>query len=376
MPEFERRTGIKVDVQQIPWTAAHEKLLTAYVGEATPDVAQVGNTWIPEFAALNAIDDLTPYVGVSEIVKQDDYFAGIWDTNVIGDRVYGLPWYVDTRVLFYRSDLVPQPPRTWSEWVSTMERLKKEGRYGILLPTSEWAQATILALQNGSPLLKEGGRYGAFRDPEFVKAFEFYLSLFERGYAPKLSASQISNKFQQFAEGDFAMFMSGPWDVGECRARLPKDLPWMTAPLPAPDGQPWPGLSLAGGSSLVIFRQSTRKGAAWKLIEYLSEPAQQARFYELLRDLPARKSAWAAPALQDDPHLRAFRQQLERVVPLPKVPESERIVTIVFEQAERAIRGQLTAQQAVAALDREADKVLTKRRWMLARAAERGAHAQ
>src|SRR5438876_10721626 len=39
MPEFEREhAGVHVRVQQIPWTAAHEKLLTAYVGRATPDV--------------------------------------------------------------------------------------------------------------------------------------------------------------------------------------------------------------------------------------------------------------------------------------------------------------------------------------------------
>jgi multiple sugar transport system substrate-binding protein len=42
-------------VQQIPWTAAHEKLLTAYVGESTPDIAQMGNTWIPEFHAVRAL---------------------------------------------------------------------------------------------------------------------------------------------------------------------------------------------------------------------------------------------------------------------------------------------------------------------------------
>jgi multiple sugar transport system substrate-binding protein len=371
MPEFERRTGIKVDVQQIPWTAAHEKLLTAYVGEATPDVAQVGNTWIPEFSALRAIEDLTARASSSRVVRQDDYFPGIWDTNVIAGRVYGMPWYVDTRVLFYRTDVIPQPPRTWSEWVATMDRLKQEGRYAILLPTSEWAQPTILALQMGSPLLKDDGRYGAFRDPEFVRAFEFYLSLFRRGYAPSLSASQISNKYQQFAAGDFAMFISGPWDVGESRDRLPKSVPWMTAPLPTPDGKPWPGLSLAGGSSLVIFKDSPRKEAAWKLIEYLSEPEQQARFYELLRDLPARKSAWSAPALQNDPYLQAFRLQLERVMPLPKVPESERIVTLIFEQADRAIRGQVSVEQAVTALDTVTNEVLTKRRWMI----ERGARA-
>ena len=54
---FERdNPGIRVRVQQIPWTAAHEKLLTAHVGDATPDIAQLGNTWIAEFAAL--IDEL------------------------------------------------------------------------------------------------------------------------------------------------------------------------------------------------------------------------------------------------------------------------------------------------------------------------------
>src|SRR5687768_17651934 len=41
IPEFERRNpGIRVRVQQVPWSAAHEKLLTAYVGESTPDVSQ------------------------------------------------------------------------------------------------------------------------------------------------------------------------------------------------------------------------------------------------------------------------------------------------------------------------------------------------
>jgi multiple sugar transport system substrate-binding protein len=45
----EEQPGIEVKVQQIPWTAAHEKLLTAYVGDATPDLAQLGNSWIAEF---------------------------------------------------------------------------------------------------------------------------------------------------------------------------------------------------------------------------------------------------------------------------------------------------------------------------------------
>src|SRR5207244_11212513 len=112
MPEFERRTGIAVDVQQIPWTAAHEKLLTAYVGDATPDVAQMGNTWVPEFHAVGALEPLTSRL-VHSSIEQRNYFPGIWATNEVDGVAYGVPWYVDTRVLFYRTDLVPKPPRTW-----------------------------------------------------------------------------------------------------------------------------------------------------------------------------------------------------------------------------------------------------------------------
>ena len=56
LPEFERsHPGIRVDLQQIPWTAAHEKLLTAFAGDTLPDVCQLGNTWIPEFALLGTL---------------------------------------------------------------------------------------------------------------------------------------------------------------------------------------------------------------------------------------------------------------------------------------------------------------------------------
>ena len=54
IPGFEKEhPDIHVEVQQIPWTAAHEKLLTAYVGDATPDIAMLGNTWVPEFVAAS-----------------------------------------------------------------------------------------------------------------------------------------------------------------------------------------------------------------------------------------------------------------------------------------------------------------------------------
>jgi multiple sugar transport system substrate-binding protein len=375
VPEFERRhPGIRVRVQQIPWTAAHEKLLTAFVGEATPDVAQLGNTWVPEFVALGALEELAPWVAGSAVIHEADIFPGIWQTNVVDGRLYGVPWYVDTRVLFYRTDILAAAgydsvPSTWEGWREALRRMKAvmgPARHPILLPTNEWPQPVILGMQGGAPLLRDDGRYGNFRDPRFRAGFEFYVSLFREGLAPAVSASEIANRYQEFAEGNVAMMITGPWEIGEFRRRLPAELQdrWMTAPLPGPDG---PGLSLAGGSSLVVFRRSPRKDAAWKLIEFLSEPAQQVRFYELTGDLPPRREAWADPALAGNPYARAFREQLERVVPLPKVPEAELIVTKVFEQGERAARGAASVDEALRALDAEVDRILEKRRWLLTR---------
>jgi multiple sugar transport system substrate-binding protein len=376
IPEFERRNpGIRVEVQQMPWTAAHEKLLTAHVGEATPDIAQMGNSWIPEFHAVKGLEDLSPLVEQSSTLKPENYFPGIWATNVIAGKVYGIPWYVDTRVLFYRTDILasagwPKPPTTWSEWLRAMEDVKQylgEGKYPILFPTNEWAQPILLGMQQNSRFLRDGDRYGAFSEPAFALGFNFYVEAFRRGYAPVVSASQVANIYQQFGEGDFAMFITGPWNVGEFSRRLPAGMKdrWNTAPLPAPDGARSPGASLAGGSSLIIFRDSEKKEAAWKLIEFLSEPEQQVKFYELTGDLPARRDAWNHPSLTSDPKFAAFREQLENVQPTPMVPEWEQIVTAVAEHAESAIRGQRTTQEALTALDRRTDQILAKRRWVL-----------
>ena len=156
--EFERgHPGVRIRVQQIPWSAAHEKLLTAIVGRATPDIAQMGNTWIPEMVTLGAIAPLVITLADSS------YFPGIVATNVVNDTLYGLPWYVDTRVLFYRKDILARAgyramPESWAGWREAMLAIKRTmgpGHYAIFLPMNEWPPMAILGLQAGSPLVIE-----------------------------------------------------------------------------------------------------------------------------------------------------------------------------------------------------------------------------
>ena len=371
---FERENpGVRVEVQQMPWSAAHEKLLTAYVGRSTPDVTQLGNTWISEFAALRALEPLDRWIAGSDVIRAPAYFPGIWDTNVIGGVPYGIPWYVDTRVLFYRRDLLARAgyaemPKTWSGWRSAMEALVRAqgpGHYAIFLPTNEWPQPMILGLQTGAGLLADDGTRGAFESPEFRRAFHFYIDLFRAGLAPPVSNNQIANLYQEFARGTFSMVITGPWMLGEFSNRLPAELAgaWSTAPLPGPDG---PGLSMAGGASLVVLRASRHKAEAWKLVEFLSRPEQQLQFARLSGDLPARTEAWGDTAYTNDPRIRAFGEQLARTASWPKVPEWEEIAIRLQNQVERAVRGAAPPDSVLADLDREVDRMLEKRRWLRA----------
>jgi multiple sugar transport system substrate-binding protein len=85
----------------------------------------------------------------------------------------------------------------------------------------------------------------------------------------------------------------------------------------------------------------------------------------LTGNLPARRTAWKAPALANDPYLPAFREQLERVQPLPKVPEWENIASEMYKHGEASVQGSMTIPQAIGDLDRVTDAILEKRRWML-----------
>jgi multiple sugar transport system substrate-binding protein len=262
-------------------------------------------------------------------------------------------------------------PTTWAEWRNAMVAVKKvagPGKFAIFLPLNEWPHLAILGLQAGSPLLKDNDTAGDFQSPQFRRALAFYLDLFKSELAPSVTNNEIANLYQEFGKGYFSMYISGPWNLGEFKRRLPPEQQssWATAPLPGPDSTT-AGVSLAGGSSLVVYAGSPYKEAAWKLVRYLSRPEVQLRFYHATGDLPAREEAWNDTSLVGDPNMRTFGQQLKHVVPTPKVPEWELIATRLQERSELVVRGAATPDSVLAQLDRDVARILEKRRWMLAK---------
>jgi multiple sugar transport system substrate-binding protein len=363
---------VAVRVQRVPWSAAHEKLLTAHVGGSMPDVFQLGSTWVAELATLGALEPLDARVAASPSVSRADFFEGALAANEIDGRLVALPWYVDTRLLFYRRDLLERAgesmaPGSWREWERAMRRVRETNvadgtrPFGIFLPIDEWQTPVILVLQQGGSLLREGDTRGNFRSAEVRRAVAFYASLFESDLAPRRAEAQLANLYREFAAGYFAFFVTGPWNLREMANRLPPELAdaWATAPMPGPEG---PSMSIAGGASLAISSASRRKDDAWQLVEYLSSSGVQAEFRKLSGDLPSRRSAWDLAAEPADARAAAFRTQLDRLASTPKIPEWERIASKITLHLERLVRGEATIDEALEALDADVDAILEKRR--------------
>ena len=162
------RPDIHVEVQKLPFSSAHEKLLTAFAGDTLPDLCHLGNTWVPEFHALGALEPLDGLIARSRDVQLDDYFEGFLNSNRIDGVLVGVPWYVDTRLLYYRRDILKDagfdsPPTTWAEWteqLAAIKRLVGPDRYSILLPVNEFEPLVVLSLQQPESLLRDDGSLG------------------------------------------------------------------------------------------------------------------------------------------------------------------------------------------------------------------------
>jgi len=114
----------KVTVTAVPWEAAHQKIASAIAAKQTPDVSMIGTTMQGEFAKTGALDP-TP----TDLFQKSAFFPGAWDTTVVDGTSYGVPWYVETRGIYYRTDLAvkagfPSGPQTWADLTAMAKALQ------------------------------------------------------------------------------------------------------------------------------------------------------------------------------------------------------------------------------------------------------------
>ncbi|MDT2745261.1 sugar ABC transporter substrate-binding protein [Enterococcus asini] len=360
--KFTEETGIKVKIQALPWSNAHDKLLTAVASKSGPDVLQMGTTWMPEFQQAGALADMSEYIEKYDTLNPDNFYHGSVETTEFDGKSYGIPWAAETRVLFYRTDVLEkvgysEAPKTWEELEDAAEKLSKRGddKYGISIDAKEQTLGFMFARQNGSNLIKDGKP--EFDQPAFVDAVSYLSNFIDKGYAPK---EDLGLDVSQTFSGDDAMipmFISGPWMSKTVRDTVPDiDGKWAIATLPKKENN----ISSMGGSNLTIFEFSKQKDNAAEFIEFMSRPDNQLEWMKLTDALPTATKAWEDDSLKNDPIYSVFNEQLQNSEPMPLIPEFEEIAQNYLKHFEQIYLGGADVQAEMDAFNQETEATLNK----------------
>ncbi len=344
---------ITVNVTAVPWDAAHDRIVNAIAGGEGPDVTMIGTTWMGEFAQLGGIDPTPANIDPSL------FFEGAWNTTVVDGTSYGVPWYVETRLLYYRTDLaseggVTEAPATWDDLKALAEGIQAAGaEYGINLQpggTGSWQTFMPFFWQAGGEILDGDGSF-TLDGAACVDALTFYDSFFEEGLtAPAAGDVPIEG---QFANGDVGGFISGPWMIGIVTDAGADPATWTVAHQPTEEA----GTSFVGGSNLGVLAQSDNKDAAWAFVEYLSQPDVQITWYETVSDLPSVKSAWDDEALAGDELLSAFGDQLSDAKAPPAIATWEQVAAEIDAAIEQVTVGDATPEEGCATMQEAASGI-------------------
>jgi len=357
--EFEAANpGVKVNVTAIPFNAAHDKLATAITAGKTPDISQIGTTWMGEFAT-QALDP-TP-----ASIDKSTFFEGAQKTTEVGGTAYGVPWYVETRLVYYRKDLAKKAgittmPTDWAglKAMAKAMQTKAGAKWGIDMQAGgqgSWQTVMPFAWSNGAEVATADQKKYTFDTPETVEAVKYYQSYF----TDKIAAKQLplNSRAPSFVDGSVPMFISGPWEMGGLNDLGGAGFKDKYGVMMMPKQKT--ATSFVGGSDLAVFKNSKNRDSAWKFVQWLSDPKTQVKFYTLSTDLPSVKSAWTDPALTADPKLAVFGKQLTDAKAPPATATWEQVAAVFDTEMEKVCKAGLDPAAALKSVQSKADSIGT-----------------
>ncbi|VAV97441.1 N-acetyl-D-glucosamine ABC transporter, substrate-binding protein [hydrothermal vent metagenome] len=315
---FTAETGIKVQVDAIPWDAVNDRLTTAVASGEGPDVTQIGLSLLPTFIAGEALMDVSDLVGSYPNLAATNFPSDIMATLNPGGATYSFPWVSDTRVLFYRSDILAEagysePPTTWAELLDMASVLADRGstKYGYYIPQWDAPLPVAYTWQAGGDVIAPDGSID-LDTPEFRDAVDHYLAFYEAGVVP---TAGDWDQALGFITGDAPMLVSGPYLAGAINGQAPElEGSWGVTTVPTGENN----TSLFAGSNVGVWSGSENPEAALALINYLARPETQLAWYAAVNELPAVSAALEELKAGDDATVAVYAAQLanSRLLPL------------------------------------------------------------
>lgn len=319
---FEEDSGIDVETVAIPWDSIDQKFTTAVASGDGPDLLQIGISKLRTFADSGALltldeDVIADYPNLAA----SNFISGVaGDATAIDGDVVSMPWVADTRVLFYRTDILGEagidaPPATWDELRADAKTLaaRGDGQYGYYIPQWDSALPVVMTWDHGADVVDADGLID-FGTPGFEDAVDLYTGLYADGSVP---TNSDFDQTQGFISGIAPMLVSGPYLASAISDAAPElEGKWSVATLPEGSDN----TSLLAGSNLGVWGGTENQDGALELLDFLSDPATQVAWFEADGQLPTVTAALEDEVLTANPLVEVYSEQLANARILPLVP--------------------------------------------------------
>ncbi|MFB7512072.1 extracellular solute-binding protein [Streptomyces sp. NPDC056144] len=293
--EYEQEHDVELDVTIQDWTGIGKKVTEAITGSGGPDLIEVGNTQVAQYADTGTLFDLT-LESVRDL-GSEDWLPGLAEPGSINGSQFGIPWYAANRIVIYHKDLfreagIAKPPATRAEWLADTEKLNRGGTQGIYLAGQDWYTLAGFIWDEGGELAddKAGQWTGALDSPAALRGMAFYKELQSLGSGPKDADEQNPPQSDVFAKGDVAQLIATPSAVAailKANPELEGKLGYFAIP-GKKAGQPC--TVFTGGSDLIIPENAPERAAALDVVKALAGEKWQTELARAMGYVPNKKS--------------------------------------------------------------------------------------
>ncbi|MER7394644.1 sugar ABC transporter substrate-binding protein [Streptomyces sp. NPDC000151] len=340
LKKFERRTGIKVHLEVVPWATLLDRILAAASSGQGPDVLNIGNTWS---ASLQKSGALLPFDGkaFTKIGGKDRFAtAPMAATGAAGQDPAAVPLYSLTYALYYNKKMfreagIAQPPTTWGELVADGKKLTKGGTYGLAVeggnPVENAHHAFVFGKQHGADFFDAAGK-PTFDKPANVAAVKQYIDLLaaDRIAAPGNAEYAQNQSVRDFATGKAGMLL---WQAARtsllAHGMKPEEYGVAPVPFRSADTADRRNInSMAAGINIGVFKNTDNLDGALKFVKFMTSTDEQNVLTTAYGSLsPVLAVQKHAPRTPDEAVLRDVLAKSAE--PLPQVPDEAQFETLV-----------------------------------------------
>ena len=351
----------------IPWSAMESKILTAISANTAPDLVNLNPNFASQLATRNAWLDL------DEVINPEDkaiYLPNIWQASSIKvcqenqceQDIFGIPWYLTTRVTIYNQQIlqqagITQPPKTYAELKQVAQQVKAQtGKYAFFITFVPTDSGEVLEsmVQMGVRLIDEEGK-AAFDTPEGIAAFRYWVELYQQKLLPPEVLTQ-GHRFgvELYQAGETALLSSGAEFLSAIANNAPT-IAEVSAAAPQITGKT--GKKNVAVMNLAIPRNTKKPEEALKYALYVTNTENQLEFAQQANVLPSTTEAvkqyinnleqeTTTTPIQQARKVSAMQLKDAEVL-IPAMDNLQLLQKAIYENLQSAMLGEKTVEQAV-----------------------------